>query len=61
MLRILPFGAYPLTNAACWITFATVNIVARLLPAEWHTRPIMPAPEATATAMPVIHRNISCL
>ena len=61
LLRILPFGAYPLTNAACWITFATVNIVARLLPAEWHTRPIMPAPEATATAMPVIHRNISCL
>lgn len=61
LLRILPFGAYPLTNAACWITFATVNIVARLLPAEWHTRPIMPAPEATATAMPAIHRNISCL
>ena len=61
LLRILPFGAYPLTNAACWITFATMNIVARLLPAEWHTRPIMPAPEATATAMPVIHRNISCL
>ena len=61
LLRILPFGAYPLTNAACWITFATVNIFARLLPAEWHTRPIMPAPEATATAMPVIHRNISCL
>ena len=61
LLRILPFGAYPLTNAACWITFATVNIVARLLPAEWHIRPIMPAPEATATAMPVIHRNISCL
>jgi len=61
LLRILPFGAYPLTNAACWITFATVNIVARLLPAEWHTRPIMPAPEATATAMPVIHRTISCL
>ena len=61
LLRILPFGAYPLTNAACWITFATVNIVARLLPAEWHTRPIMPAPEASATAMPVIHRNISCL
>ena len=61
LLRILPFGAYPLTNAACWITFATVNIVARLLPAEWHTRPIMPAPEATATAMPIIHRNISCL
>ena len=61
LLRILPFGAYPLTNAACWITLATVNIVARLLPAEWHTRPIMPAPEATATAMPVIHRNISCL
>ena len=61
LLRILPFGAYPLTNAACWITFATVNIVARLLPAEWHTRPIMPAPEATATAIPVIHRNISCL
>ncbi|WP_314261112.1 hypothetical protein [Cardiobacterium hominis] len=61
LLRILPFGAYPLTNAACWITFATVNIFARLLPAEWHTRPIMPAPEATATAMPAIHRNISCL
>ena len=61
LLRILPFGAYPLTNADCWITFATVNIVARLLPAEWHIRPIMPAPEATATAMPVIHRNISCL
>lgn len=61
LLRILPFGAYPLTNAACWITFATVNIVARLLPAGWHTRPIMPAPEATATAMPAIHRNISCL
>ena len=55
LLRILPFGAYPLTNAACWITFATVNIFARLLPAEWHTRPIMPAPEATATAMPAIH------
>ena len=61
LLRILPFGAYPLTNAACWITFATMNIFARLLPAEWHTRPIMPAPEATATAMPAIHRNISCL
>ena len=61
LLRILPFGAYPLTNDACWITFATVNIFARLLPAEWHTRPIMPAPEATATAMPAIHRNISCL
>ena len=44
-------GAH-LTNAACWITLATVNIVARLLPAEWHTRPIMPAPESTATAMP---------
>lgn len=61
LLRILPFGAYPLTNAACWITFVTVNIFARLLPAEWHTRPIMPAPEATATAMPAIQRNISCL
>ena len=61
LLRLLPFGDYPLTNGILWLLFIALNSIARLLPAEWHTRPIMPAPEATATAMPAIHRNISCL
>ena len=61
LLRLLPFGDYPLSNGILWLLFIALNSIARLLPAEWHTRPIMPAPEATATAMPAIHRNISCL
>ena len=52
LLHILPNGDYPLTNAVFWITLAAINLTARLLPAGWHTRPIMPAPEATATVMP---------
>ena len=61
LLRLLPFGDYPLTNAACWITFATVNIFARLLPAAWHTRPPAPAPEPATPPPPAIRRNISRL
>ncbi|WP_314911157.1 hypothetical protein [Cardiobacterium hominis] len=55
LLRLLPFGDYPLTNGILWLLFIALNSIARLLPADWHTRPIMPAPEATATAMPAIH------
>ena len=52
LLRILPNGDYPLTNAVFWITLAAINLTARLLPAGWHTRPPPPAPETTTTVMP---------
>ena len=60
LLRIFPYGDYPLTNAAFWITLTAINLTARLLPADWHTRPLPPAAEPTPTT-PAIRRSISRL
>ena len=60
LLRIFPYGDYPLTNAAFWITLTAINLTARLLPADWHTCPLPPAAEPTPTT-PAIRRNISRL
>ena len=52
LLRLLPYSDYPLTHAIFWGTLAAINLIARLLPAGWHTRPPPPAPETTTTVMP---------
>ncbi len=61
LLRLLPFGDYPLTNGILWLLFIALNSIARLLPAAWHTRPPAPAPEPATPPPPAIRRNISRL
>ena len=61
LLRLLPFGDYPLTNGILWLLFIALNSIARLLPADWHTRPPAPAPEPATPPPPAIRRNISRL
>ena len=60
LLRLLPFGDYPLTNGILWLLFIALNSIARLLPTTWHTRPLPPATEPTPTT-PAIRRSISQL
>ena len=61
LLRLLPFGDYPLTNGILWLLFIALNSIARLLPTDWHTRPPAPAPEPATPPPPAIRRNISRL
>ena len=61
LLRLLPYSDYPLTHAIFWGTLAAINLIARLLPAAWHTRPPAPAPEPATPPPPAIRRNISRL
>ena len=61
LLRLLPFGDYPLTNGILWLLFIALNSIARLLPTTWHTRPLAPAPEPTTPTPPAIRRSISRL
>lgn len=59
LLRLLPFGDYPLTNGILWLLFIALNSIARLLPAEWHTRP--PEEKPATTTLPAIRRSVSKL
>ena len=59
LLRLLPFGDYPLTNGILWLLYIALNSIARLLPAEWHTRP--PEEKPATTTLPAIRRSVSKL
>ena len=59
LLRLLPFGDYPLTNGILWLLFIALNSIARLLPAEWHTRP--PEEKPATTTLPAIRRSVNKL
>ena len=59
LLRLLPFGDYPLTNGILWLLFIALNSIARLLPADWHTRP--PEEKPATTTLPAIRRSVSKL
>ena len=57
LLRLLPFGDYPLTNGILWLLYIALNSIARLLPAEWHTRP--PEEKPATTTLPAIRRSVT--
>ncbi len=59
LLRLLPFGDYPLTNGILWLLFIALNSTARLLPADWHTCP--PEEKPATTTLPAIRRSVSKL
>ena len=59
LLRLLPFGDYPLTNGILWLLFIALNSIARLLPADWHTR--SPEEKPATTTLPAIRRSVSKL
>ncbi len=59
LLRLLPFGDYALTNGILWLLFIALNSIARLLPADWHTRP--PEEKPATTTLPAIRRSVSKL
>ena len=59
LLRLLPFGDYPLSNGILWLLFIALNSIARLLPTDWHTRP--PEEKPATTTLPAIRRSVSKL